>query len=462
MDHPDSATGRQRTPEARTGRAAPAGARALAAVRLTRSRLTTALAAAVCLPLAATVPSPAQAAGHTGAASPAAVARTSPDATVHIIRLNDVEATTEAVTRVATEMTAAHGGSVRRVYTDPMQGFSTALTPEQVRKYLKDTRVGAVTEDQIYTVAGRLAPLGSGSPSPAAAVPWGLDRVDQRELPLDGRYSVTRGAPGVRVYVVDTGVRTGHGDFTGRARGAYDAISRREGGGGQDCHGHGTAVAAIAAGRAAGVARQARVESVRALGCDGKGTLEHLLTAVDWITGHARKPAVVALGFSGPAASVLDLQLYHMTQKGIAYAAPAGGGSDGTDADSCDLTPGRQTTALTAAATGPDDSRAAGSSHGSCVHLFAPGAGIPTASAAADRRWVTLTGTSAAAAAVAGAAALQLAARPAATPADLDKALIDDSTKDRVRDAGEDSPNRLLHVGDGGPGPVSAPGEPGR
>ncbi|MBH5336773.1 S8 family peptidase [Streptomyces pactum] len=450
---------------------------------------TSAVAAAAALPLllgALHLP-PAAAAG-TGKGTGAS---TGPG-TVHIVQLHGVGTTEDEVTAVAREMTARYGGELRRTYHSAIQGFSATLTDDQVARYYKDTRIDSVTGDRTYSVAGRPSGTpptavpgahtpppdtpgtvptggstggGSGSAAGGSAggttaagasgggvqfghVPWGLDRIDQRDLPLDRTYRFPGTAGNVRVYVVDTGVRTGHQEFGGRARGAYDAITRTVGGGGTDCAGHGTASASIAAGRYTGVAKSARVESVRAFGCDGTASLEHLLTAVDWITANAVKPAVVNLGFSGPPGSVLDLQLYEMTRQGIAYTAAAGnGGPDGAGVESCETTPARQTTAITVAATDPGDRRPAWSNYGYCVHLFAPGTDIPAASAAGSTAYTQLTGTSAATAEVTGAAALHLSAHPAASPEEIDRALAEAATADRVRDPGEASKNLLLHIG---------------
>ncbi|WP_208878979.1 S8 family peptidase [Streptomyces armeniacus] len=387
---------------------------------------------------------------------------------VHVVQIHGTDATEEAVTRRAEEMTADNGGELRRVYHSALQGFSVSLTEAEVDAYLRDARVSSVTGDRTYEVAARPsrpAPhgphrAGTHAPSPpprddGGTQPdppsWGLDRLDQTDLPLDASYTYPGDAAGTDVYVLDTGVRVSHAEFGGRARAAYDAVEQREGGrSGTDCHGHGTAMAATAAGSSYGAAKQAGIASVRAFRCDGTATMEHLMTAVDWITTEATasgRPAVVNLGFSGPPGSVLDLQLYEMTVRGVAYTAAAGNGdADGTGGDACDVTPARQTTAITVAATGPDDTRPKWSNHGSCAHLFAPGTDIVTAGACSDTARTTLTGTSAAAAETAGVAAMHLAGHPEATPRELDAALIAAATKDRVRDPGEGSGNNLLHT----------------
>ncbi|UQA92119.1 S8 family peptidase [Streptomyces halobius] len=383
--------------------------------------------------------------------------------TVHIVQIRGVAASADEVTKVATEMTAQNGGELRRIYYSASQSFSATLTDDQVAKYLNDSRVDSVTKDHTYQVAGEpgAAPSGFGgfggfvrSDDGPSAPGWGLDRIDQRELPLDGGYSAPNTASDARVYIVDTGLRTTHEEFGGRAHTAYDAIAQTRGEDG-DCHGHGTASAAIAAGERSGAAKEAGIESVRAFGCDGTGSMEHIMTAVDWITAHAERPAVVSLGFSGEPGTVVDRQLYNMTRLGIPYTAAAGGGSGGSGSDACMQSPGRQTTGITVAATDQRDSRPAWSNYGACVHLFAPGENIPTAGAASDDAYRSLSGTSAATAEATGAVAMYLSDHPDATPVDIDKALIEASTKDHVQDPGTGSKNRLLYVGDG-----SAAGDP--
>ncbi|MCQ0023206.1 S8 family peptidase [Streptomyces somaliensis DSM 40738] len=420
---------------------------------LLKAATAAAVAAGVALPLLIAGP----ASSNTPAERPAAASSSA--TTVYIVEVNDTEATKEAVTRRANEVIATNGGVLRRVYHSASQAFSVSLTPEQVTSYYKDTRVDSITSDRVYRVAGKqqavrkldagatgVAALGGGvQTSPPS---WGLDRVDQRDLPLNNTYRFSSTGAGVDAYIVDTGVRVGHQEFMGgRAQGVYDAI-RQAPGGASDCNGHGTASAATAAGLWSGVAKGATVKSVRAFGCDGTGTLEHIMSAVDWITANADGPSVVNLGFSGEPGSVLDLQLYQMTNKGIAYTAAAGNGdSSGNGIESCETTPARQTTAITVAATDRSDRRPAWSNYGYCVHLFAPGTDITTAGALSNSSYVRLTGTSAATAEVTGAAALYLAAHPEATPVELDEALIAAATKDHVLNPGTDSRNLLLYTG---------------
>ncbi|GAA2509885.1 S8 family peptidase [Pilimelia columellifera] len=371
----------------------------------------------------------------TAAAAPAQRAAQQGDTAVYIVALRDVPADPAKVTAVAQEMTGTYGGQLRRVYHSAMQGFSVDLTMDQYIEYLSDGRIDSVTSDKTFRVAGEQ----KRPPS------WGLDRIDQPELPLNRTYKYPNDAANVRVYVLDTGVRTSHFEFGGRARGAFDALnpSGSAGRSGQDCNGHGTQVAATIGGRFTGVAKGVRIESVRTFGCDGTGTGEQILTAIDWVDAHAQRPALLNLSFSGPAQSVIDLALYAMTEKGLAYTAASGN----DNVDGCYTTPGRQTTAITVAATDRSDRRLSTANFGTCVHLFAPGEDIVTANAANNLSYTKASGTSMAAAHAAGVAAMYLAKHPEMTPVDLDKALKNAAAKDKVQDPGEDSPNFLLQTG---------------
>ncbi|GAA4840944.1 S8 family peptidase [Kitasatospora terrestris] len=368
-------------------------------------------------------------------AVPAAAARPATGSYVVVLRDGTVPSrSTTAVTAVADRLAHTHGGTVRTVFDTALQGYAAELTPAQAQRLAADPAVAWVERDGIR--------------HSAAVASWGLDRIDQRSLPLDRNYAAPNTASNVTVYLVDSGLRTTHSQFGGRASIGVDLVG--DGRNGADCLGHGTHVAGTVGGKDYGVARGVKLVAVRVTPCNDSIPTSSIISAADWITKHAVKPAVVNMSINGGVSSAEDKAIRNSIASGVTWVVSSGN----SNADACRNSPGDIAEAVVVNNSTSDDQRRSDSNWGACTDLFAPGTGIVSAWNSGDSDSHTLTGTSMAAPHVAGAAALYLSAHPRATPAQVQDALVRSATAGKIGKAGTDTPNRLLYVGGLGDNPT--------
>ncbi|MFD0143129.1 MULTISPECIES: S8 family peptidase [unclassified Streptomyces] len=325
------------------------------------------------------------------------------------------------------------GVTPKHEYRSVLKGFSATMSQARAAALASDPRVAYVEQNATVHMA---------ETQPGAT--WGLDRIDQRDLPLSTTYTYNTQASNVTAYIIDTGIRTSHSEFGGRARVGTDTV----GGGqnGQDCQGHGTHVAGTVGGAKYGVAKGAKLVAVRVLDCNGSGTTAGVIAGVDWVTANAVKPAVANMSLGGGANTSLDDAVKRSIASGVTYAVAAGNGNFlGLPARACNYSPARVPEAITVGATDSADKRASFSNYGTCVDLFAPGVSITSAWKDNDTATNTISGTSMATPHTAGVAALYLSANPAATPAQVSTALVNNATSGKVQNPLSGSPNKLLH-----------------
>ncbi|HLE73938.1 MAG TPA: S8 family serine peptidase, partial [Anaerolineales bacterium] len=325
------------------------------------------------------------------------------------------------------------GGQITDVYTAALQGYAAVLPGAALEQARANPLVDYVIADGVVTISDEMQVGAAGTQSSPT---WGLDRIDQTNLPLSNSYQFTTRARSVHVYVIDTGIYFQHNEFGGRADKVFDAF----GGSGNDCHGHGTHVAGTIGGANYGVAKKVKLHAVRVLRCDGTGSFSKVIKGVDWVTAHHKSPAVANMSLGGEAYLPMDTAIENSINAGIVYVVAAG--NDGLNA--CNYSPAGTAAAITVGATNKNDGRASFSNYGVCLDLFAPGVGIKSAYIGSPSATATWSGTSMASPHVAGVAALYLALNPSATPAEVATAITNGATSGVVSSGGTGSPDRLL------------------
>ncbi len=349
------------------------------------------------------------------------------------------------VAEIGGSLAAIYGAQIERTYKNALNGYVMEMSEAQAQALSQDPRVAYVEEDAEVSIEPMAAESTPNNLTQNNAA-WGLDRIDQRQLPLDNTYNYNTAGRGVNVYVIDTGIRATHQEFQGRVVPAFDAFD--DGQNSKDCNGHGTHVAGTIGGATYGVAKAARLHAVRVLGCNGKGSWSGIIAGVDWVTANHIKPAVANMSLGGDAVQSVDDAVKKSIAAGVTYVVAAGN----ENVDACTKSPARAEGTITIGATTDADRRASFSNFGTCVNLFAPGFAIMSAGIVSDSATAVMNGTSMATPHVAGAAAQYLEANPNAAPAAVNRALLENATTGPLSDVGTGSPNLLLFApfGNGG------------
>jgi subtilisin family serine protease len=324
-----------------------------------------------------------------------------------------------------------HGVAPDFVYNTVLNGFAGSIADAARAGLLRDARVERIEQDGVATTQ-----------TLQSSATWGLDRTDQRSLPLSTTYSYTNTGAGVNAYIIDTGIRFAHSQFSGRATSGYDAV---DGGLADDCNGHGTHVAGTVGGSTYGIAKSVNLVAVRVLDCGGSGSWSGVIAGMDWVANNHVKPAVANMSLGGGASTAVDDALRNLISKGVTVGVAAGNGNrGGRQQDACNYSPARVSEAITVGATDKTDTKTSWSNYGPCVDIFAAGSGITSAWYTSNTATSTISGTSMATPHVVGVAALYLQSNTGASPAAVVSALRGNATSGVVKNSSTTNPLLLF------------------
>ena len=320
------------------------------------------------------------------------------------------------------------GGQLHHVYANTLKGFAANLSEAALQAIRNNPNVDYIETDQ--TVALKQT-------SPENQATWGLDRIDQADRPLSSQYYFNYTGAGVNAFIIDTGIRADHIEFTGRVKPGYNIVADTNGA--NDCNGHGTHVAATVGGSTWGVAKSVSLIPVRVLDCTGSGSSSGVIAGIDWVAGSTLRPAVANISLGGGVSSSINAAVAGAVSTGVTMVVAAGNNG----ADACLYSPASEPSAITVGATDSSDARASYSNYGTCLDIFAPGTNITSAWNTSTTATNTISGTSMATPHITGVAALALAANPAASPAAVGSFLTSNATVGRLSSIGTGSKNLL-------------------
>ncbi len=359
----------------------------------------------------------------------------------YLVQFKDSGLDGVGVSSLTGAMADRYGATVSYTYQHAVRGFAGTMSERAARRLAADPAVAHVEQNGTVSLAAT-------QPNPPS---WGLDRIDQRDLPLNASYTYPNTGSSVRAYIIDTGIRTTHQDFGGRAIWGTNTTGD---GNNTDCNGHGTHVAGTVGGTAHGVAKGVALTAVKVLDCGGSGSWAGVTAGVDWVTGnHTSGPAVANMSLGGTGSNAtLENAVRNSIADGVVYSLASGN----SNSDACNFTPARTPEAITVNASQNNDARASFSNYGTCSDIFAPGVNITSAWSTSDTATNTISGTSMAAPHVAGVAAVMLAANPNQSPQQVANAMYANASVNKVTNPGPGSPNRLLYIQGGGDPPPPA------